>query len=103
MDESNVKRFVSIPKVNEIKAENVELSKESEKQIEQFVDNNVTMANNWIGAAGDGFLFTANTISSYLTFTMEFFDANQDLLGKYELTFGDIDKQLEETNKLEEH
>lgn len=101
MDDSNIKKFVNVPKVDELKTDNITLSDESSKKVEQFIDNNITMANNWIGAAGDGFLFSANTLATFLVFTMEFFDANQDLLGNYKLTFQDIDDQLAEIENLE--
>ncbi len=104
MDKNTVEqKYLNATKVNEIQTDNVRLSAESLKQHKQFVENNITMANSWIGASGDGFLFSANTLATFLAFTMEFFDKNQDLLGKYKLTFGDIDKQLSELNRLEEH
>lgn len=102
MDNSNVERkYLNIPKIDILQTENLNLSKASEKTVQQFIDNNITMANNWIGEAGDGFLFAANTLATFLAFTMEFFDANQQLFGNYKLTFKNIDDQLAEIENLE--
>jgi hypothetical protein len=102
MHESNVdKKYLCTDKVDEVRWENVALRDDSKKQVDLFVKNNIGMANNWVGTAGDGFLFAANTLACYLTFTMKLYDDEQDLLKNYKLAFQDIDKNLAEINALE--
>lgn len=98
MDESNIKtaekRFINGDHVSAVKAANGDLQGESEKQHEQFINNNITMANNWIGVAGDSFMYASNTLSAYLGWTMKFYESNVNLLDAYKLTFDNIDDQL---------
>ena len=40
------------------------LSRQSNKEYKQFCENNITLANNWLGVSGDHFMFAANTIAA---------------------------------------
>ena len=103
MDRSNVeKKYLDLTKADWVRTENIVLSEDSTVQINQFVGNNITMANNWLGASGDAFLFSANTISCFLFFALNFFDTNKDLLEEYTLTFNSIDDQLTQIDNINE-
>lgn len=95
MDKSNVEStFLYTDKVGLVEREYVELSKDATAQHDLFVSNNITMANNWIGVSGDSFLFAANTIAAYLRSALAFYDTNSGLLSSYQLTFKNIDDEL---------
>lgn len=94
-------KYVCVRNVRVVQEARIELNAEAQKQHNQFVANNITMANNWLGVAGDSFLYASNTLAAFLAGTMNYFYTNQDLLGKYALTFEDIDKQLADV-ELEE-
>lgn len=106
MDNSNTndarEKYVCVRNVRVVQEARIGLNADAKKQHNQFVENNITMANNWIGVAGDSFLFASNTLAAFLAGTMNYYDLNQNLLGKYALTFEDIDKQLMEVAKIEE-
>lgn len=51
------KKYINPEQIQKIIDENVNLSKESTDKHTQFVDNNITMADSWIGQSGDGFLY----------------------------------------------
>ena len=102
MDQSNVgKIYIGVEEVKSVQEDNIELSKSSLRTHEQFVANSITMANSWLGASGDAFLFSANTVSGLLAFALNFFDVNSDLLKGYELTFSSIDDQLAQRDGIE--
>jgi hypothetical protein len=87
-------RYISENAVDKDREDAIVLSKESKEQHTQFVDNNITMANRWLGESGDEFLFAANAISQYLIGALGYYDSKQSLLKQYKLAFDDIDTQL---------
>ncbi len=89
--------YIVTQEINGIGRNNVALGFLANKQHEQFVENNITLANNWLGFSGDLFLFSANTISAYLRSVMGFYEANATLLKDYALAFGDIDSELKDS------
>ena len=97
-----LERYVVTGKVNSIQFNYENLSVDSQKQHTQFVENDVTMADHWLGVSGDSFLFAANTISNYMINALQFFDRNADLLAKYRLSFTDIDDVLAQDVNVEE-
>lgn len=102
MDKTNLeKKYLCTDKVEKVQWENIELRDDSQKQVNVFVKNNLSMANNWLGVAGDAYLFAANTLSGYLTLMMELYDQEQDLLGNYKLAFEDIDSKIMEIMDIE--
>lgn len=107
MDESNSKevgkKFLEFGRVKELEETSGTLGTDAKTQLDQFIENNVTMANNWIGASGDSFLYSANTLAAFLAGTLKFYEVNQDLLSQYSITFQDIDKHLMEVAGIEEN
>ena len=95
MDKKNVEDIVicCMP-IDSVKEKYSDLSDDAQKQISQFITNNITMANNWIGISGDEFLFAANTVAAYLNVAFEFYNCYQDLLGTYQIKFNDINEEL---------
>ena len=103
MDKSTVdKIYMDKRKTGEVQNDCVDLEQDTGEQLEIFDNNNITMANNWLGEAGDNFLFAANSISASLEFALAFFEKNRGLLSQYELTFGKIDEDLAKLESVKE-
>ena len=105
MDKSTVEaveRYLVTEKASAIQFNYEGLSSDAKKQHTQFVDNDVTMADHWLGVSGDYFLFAANTISNYLINALQFYDRNATLLEKYRLQFTDTDDVLAQNVNMEE-
>lgn len=92
--------YITSSDVKTVKESEIALSDDSSKAQEQFVKNSITMANSWLGASGDAFLFSTNTISGFLARAYSFFDINQQLLGQYIITFDSIDDQLAKIDNI---
>lgn len=103
MDKSNVGNrniYICSDDVKSVQESELALSDDSTEAHGQFVNNSITMANSWLGASGDAFLYSANTISGFLALAYSFFEINQQLLGQYEITFGNIDEQLSQVQNI---
>ncbi len=100
MDKSNI--YLDMHVTGLAQSECVDLEKDTEEQLKIFDNNNVTMANNWIGESGDNFLFAANSISASVKLALDFFEKNRALLSEYELTFGKIDEDLAKIESVKE-
>ena len=102
MDKKSIERYLNQPEVKQVNNSYEDLKKRSKDQHDVFVENNIVMADRWLGASGDHFVFAANTVSAYLIHALRFFDANVDILYKYMLTFENVDKELTETGNFNE-
>lgn len=106
MDRSTVEngdKYLHTSKIIDLQFSYEGLSAEGVTQHEQYVENTITVANHWLGSSGDYFLFAANTIATYLAFTLKYYDTYADLLGNYQITFNDIDEELSDDVSVEEH
>ena len=93
-------KYMNSDYIQKVIDENESLSVDSTEKHKQFIDNNITMADNWMGQSGDGFLYAANKIAGYMEHTLAFFEVTKGLLGDYKLTFEDIDQELKNAPKI---
>ena len=93
--------YLNLPEFKKDRVDNIQLHDQSKVQHTQFVKNNITMANNWLGSSGDDFLFVANVISAYLIYAMDYYNQKANAIDGCMVAFKDLDKALSENKDLE--
>ena len=94
MDKTTVEKYVYVPAFKEIEIIYEDMSEKVSEQHQQFVSNNITMANHWFGYAGDRFLFAANTLAMYLLETYQFCATSSGVIGDFKVIFDNIDQVM---------
>ncbi len=105
MDRSTVEidqKYLITEKIQDVQFSYEGLSEDGVAQHKQYVDNTITMANHWLGKSGDYFLFAANTIATFLGFTLKYYDTHAVLLQNYRITFTDLDVEVASNAAVEE-
>lgn len=102
MENTTAEIYVNVPQAEIVQNDYENMSAQGVSQHEQLVENNITMANNWIGIAGDYFLFAGNTISAYWMAIYKFYERSGELLNALQVEFKDIDEMLKKDINLQE-